>query len=777
MADILILLCASDQFRYVTLVTFSNKQNTFVMHSHCWTEDVVVNSELNEIALSILSGLHQSLTSDASLKSKSTLHITEAARLAGLTFILSSQSKITPYSFSHLSYEAERLQVSNSVVSKLATEALDSFSYPISKTLEIAELVTLLGIVHSLGCYHLPLTHKKGTSQKPLGAYYTPPAIANYIVELTLSPTHEKLAEKASKKGVEALQEILSLRTIDPACGAGVFLISSMNAYDRAMKKGIKNALDGGVSRHELRASGVLEYGQKIRHNMYGVDIDAGALEVTDISLRLLSHTAPDRINESTLGVSLKQGDSLISLKGLKGNSDYRHYFTRKDSLYPFEWHDEFGDVLENGGFDFIVMNPPYERLKPNLAEFLREQLLTGEREIHLENFSENKNRIAEAVKYFRNSGEYQFGNRYAIDTHRLFIERTLQISREGGNIGFIVPSTILGDLSSHSLRSYLIRENTLRTVDDFPETSRLFDSVTQSVSVITLEKGGNTKSFSARFGLTDINEAMTLSQVRIPAARIERVVGSSLSIPQVNKIGWNLLTKLHKQPSISSLNWLSVNRGELDLTLDKDCISSTATDFRLIRGSNISRYTLYNRSVAKTEFVDIRKLMKNLGTSTRAAHIQQNRLACQQISNRTQRWRLKFAPIPPSVVLANSCNYIATNVGSSKFHNLILLGILNSELMNWRFSLTNTNNHVSTRELTQLPIVDYDSSIYKEITSKLIEDVKKLRLGTPSPRIEACVFSLYGFSTNEANALLKLRATPKNETIEIIRELDLINS
>ncbi|MHA2397245.1 MAG: Eco57I restriction-modification methylase domain-containing protein, partial [Candidatus Thorarchaeota archaeon] len=126
----------------------------------------------------------------------------------------------------------------------------------------------------------------------------------------------------------------------------------------------------------------------------------------------------------------------LISLKGLNGVADHGSFFTDAASRSPFEWHDEFGYILDKGGFDFIVMNPPYERLKPNLAEFLRERLLTGEREIHMENFSKHKERLSEDVRYFRNSGEYQLGNRYSIDTHRLFIERTLQLTREESNIG-----------------------------------------------------------------------------------------------------------------------------------------------------------------------------------------------------------------------------------------------------------------------------------------------------------------------------------------------------
>ena len=706
------------------------------------------------------------------MQSRSSLEITEAARLAGLTYVLSTKQMDDPHSFSHLSFEAERSGVSQTAATNLASEALESFSYPIPDKLDPTEQVALLGIIHSLGCYHIPLAYNEGTSQRPLGAYYTPPEIADYIVSLTLSPTLEKLAASASTRGVSALQEILSLRTLDPACGTGVFLVSAMNAYRRAMKDGIQNALAGGTSRRVLRDSGVTDYDRMIRHNMFGVDIDSGALEVTDVSLRLISQNGTGSLGESALGESLKQGNSLISLKGLNGKSDYGTFFRNPDSRSPFEWQDEYGDILGNGGFDFIVMNPPYERLKPNLAEFLRERLLTGEREIHMANYAKYKERMGEDVRYFRTSGEYQLSNRYTIDTHRLFIERTLQLCRDGGNIGFIVPSTILGDLSSYNLRSALIRENTLQTVDDFPETSRLFEGVTQAVSVITLERGGKTKSFSAKFGLSDVDEAKSRNHIRLPAGKIETAVGPYLSIPQVDKVGWKLLTKLHKQPSISSLSWLSVKRGELDLTLNRDCITSEVTDFRLIRGSNISRYSLLNRRGTKNEFVDIKRLRKKLGSSPRAAHINRDRIACQQVSNRAQRWRLKFASVPPNNVLANSCNYLVDDLLTDKSRQLYLLGVLNSELMNWRFSLTNTNNHVSTRELSQLPIADLETSTSQNIYSLLINEVRQIESEKPSPRIEALVFALYGFSIHEAESVLEMRSPPEKETLAILHEL-----
>jgi Alw26I/Eco31I/Esp3I family type II restriction m6 adenine DNA methyltransferase len=732
-----------------------------------------VSHGLNEIAVAVLDGLHQHLEGYA----ESPLEMSEAIRLASLTYVLSSVKRDSEYSFSHLSYEAEKSHVSQSRVSKLSKELLEMFTYPIPEGLDTDDLVRLLGLIYSYGCYSLPRTYNRGTSRKPLGAFFTPPDLADYIISKTLSPILGELASSASIKGLSSLQKMLSLKTLDPACGTGVFLVSAMHVFMNAMKTGIKNAIEGGVSRRQLRNAGILDFPQAIRRNMFGVDIDSGALEVTDISLRLLSQTSPGNLDISGLGRSLKQGNSIISLRGLNGNADHTKFFSDAGSRIPFEWYREFSEILDNGGFDFIVMNPPYERLKPNLAEFLRERLLTGERDIHLDDFSKHRERLCEDVNYFRESGEYHLGNMYTIDTHRLFIERAIQLTAQNGTIGFVVPSTILGDLSSRTLRKSIIAENCLLGIDEFSENSRLFDDVTQSVSVVTLKRGGNTRSFLVRFGLNDLKDTRIQVPIEISATKIERTFRQSFTIPHVDKVGWNLLSKLHDYPSIGSINSLVVRRGELDLTLNRDCITTYATDFRLIRGSNISRYSLHERFIAGVDFVDLQKLRKSLGTSSRANHIGRPRIAGQQVSNRSQRWRLKFASIPTDAILGNSCNYIVETKDSNESKRFYLLGLLNSELMNWRFSLTNTNNHVSIHELMQLPIPSFDTPVSDSFKSLLIKGVKQHKTNRTSPRIESTVFALYGFSTKEAQTVLAMRSTPESEASEILHELDTLIS
>ncbi|MFW9794576.1 MAG: Eco57I restriction-modification methylase domain-containing protein, partial [Candidatus Thorarchaeota archaeon] len=618
-----------------------------------------MKQDLGDVAWSIINGLHSEIATEGSY---TTLERTETARLAGLSYVTSVSKINRRIEFSHVSYEAERLGVSYEKITDLIKSSLDSFKGPSLKSFESSNLVTLLGLIHSIGSYHLPLQYNHRTSQRPLGAYYTPKRVAEYIVSLTLSPTLERLVKSVSKNDISALEEISSLRTLDPACGTGVFLVSAMDTYVEAMENGIRKARESGVSYEILEEAGILDYSRDFRHNLYGVDVDAGALEVTDVSLRILSQNFDD----SLIGTCLKQGNSLVSLKGIDGDQTHNHFFSSPEVRMPFEWYDEFEDVLNSGGFDFVIMNPPYERLKPNLAEFLRERILSGKREIHIEEFNTYKNQLREDLDYFRQSEEYHLGNKYTVDVHRLFIERAIQLTRRGGNIGFVVPSTILGDLSAYPLRKSIILENELQTVSDFPETSRLFDGVTQSVSVVSLRKGGKTTSFLAQFGLKDIDDVSNQISVRIHAKQIENTVGPYYSIPQLNKRGWTFLDKMHKHSPISSIDWLTVKRGELDLTLNRSCIVPSETEFQLIRGSNISRYSLL-KTTKSPEFVDIQRLRESLGSSSRIAHINKPRIACQQVSNRTQRWRLKFANVPNGVILANSCNYIIVREGTDK--------------------------------------------------------------------------------------------------------------
>jgi adenine-specific DNA-methyltransferase len=738
-----------------------------------------LEERLSNLAWSILSDFHSQAAHDSSQESRLLI---DATRLAALNWVTTSRFSSDYLDleegqlfFSGLSYECQKNCISSKEVGELAKVIIEDQRSEYRddiQNLSVLDFVDLLGRIHSLGSYQLPTSLHHASSQRHLGAFYTPQAIADYIVNLTLGPTLKKHVSSVRRKGLSAVTAIVSLKTIDPACGTGVFLISALKAIQKAIQESQVVLEKIGVSKNDYE-----DYLSSSTMNVYGVDIDSGALEVTDVSLRLLESIGRTGLQTSHLGSTLKQGNSLITLNGFAHKSDNRRFFQDPLSRTAFEWDNEFKEVFsrEQGGFDFVVMNPPYERLKPNFAEYMREELLSGERELHTSRFEENKSHIKENTRYFRESNEFKHAISYSLNTYQLFIERALQISKKGGSIGFIVPSNILCDVSAQSLRQELLLRNVVNTIDDFPEASKVFPGVTQSASILVITKGGHTEVLDIGLNRNSVEDAIRKKRLKIRLERILQIMGHSLVIPRVDANGLTMLERMHRQPSLSSIDYLSVKRGELDLTLNKNFISSTKSSSHLIRGSHITRYSL-QKSNRDVEFVRLDSFRKTLKASKRTEHYRMHRIACQQVSNMGQRWRLKFAPIEPLAILSNSCNYlVAIHPDSSRILDF-LLGVLNSELLNWRFQVSNSNNHVSIRELQSLPIIQ-PTDAQKKLEKNIIKDVHMLKSGTiaVSSSVEASVFALYGFGVKDASEILRMRRTPVSEQEKILEELSTL--
>jgi adenine-specific DNA-methyltransferase len=701
------------------------------------------------------------ITRSAAEKRASEHSISEAVRLGTLNGALSAwtedrQVHHVTDSFVSLSYAARRAGADEEEVSGL----LDGIRGPSRETcekiasLDTASFVELLGQIHSMGCYRLPLGLNAATYRRNLGAYYTPQAMADFITSSTL----EVLLGNRSSAG-SLTERVKSFTVLDPACGTGTFLLS---AY-RHLRHSLEN-----VGAHVDAPSSL---NRDLVSALYGVDLDEGALEVARVSLVIV---ADSRLPANDL--NLRQGNSLISLGGLGLKDEHNRFFSDLDNRMPFEWSQEFGGVLggTRRGFDCVLMNPPYERLKPNLAEFMRERLLSGAKKTHTEQYENYRKRLSEEVRYYRQSGEYAFSNTYTLNMYQLFIERSLQLSRVDGAIGCIVPSAVLGDLSAQSLRRHLLGSNRLLSVFEFPESSRVFQGVTQSVSVLVLLKGGSTGAFTLTHGLQGLDNLESGTSVRLSSNRLATAIGPSLVIPRLSSEGWRILDLVHSFPRLAQLDGAGVWRGELDLTLNKDCISGTKTEYPLVRGSNVSRFRLANMETG--QFADIRRLQKQLSGSARVHHSKMNRIATQQISNMNQRWRLKCAHVPPAHTLANSCNYIVLN-DSKLGHDAhwYLLGVLNSELMNWRFHLSSYNNHVSIRELKALPIASPQSKEEKRLQRLIAREAKALESGAAysSTRLEASVFALYDLNPSASRHVLKSRGALQQEIDSILAMLD----
>lgn len=170
---------------------------------------------------------------------------------------------------------------------------------------EFSELpVDVLGQVYEqfLGSViHLEDGHQATVEQKPEvrkagGVYYTPTYIVDYIVENTGGKLLE--GKKPGPRGGAS-----RLKVVDPACGSGSFLIG---AYEYLLDWHRDRYLEDGPEKHRDRlheGSGgtwhltIDEKKRILLNNIYGVDIDPQAVEVTKLSLliKVLWRASPSR--------------------------------------------------------------------------------------------------------------------------------------------------------------------------------------------------------------------------------------------------------------------------------------------------------------------------------------------------------------------------------------------------------------------------------------------------------------------------------------------------
>ena len=393
--------------------------------------------------------------------------------------------------------------------------------------------------------------------------------------------------------------------------------------------------------------------------NVYAIDLDINALNIT----RLKALSFIDSISEEECLTLCKH---IVLKDGLRKNN----------SFFPESLHisSEDLDGLTEAGFDAIVSNPPYLVLKPN-----KSKAGVG-----------GSDKIQEQVTYYRTCGFYQYSIEGMLNLYQLAIERMLQMLKPGGELGIICPSTLFGDVSAKKLRKHLLLRNKVRSIRFFAEKIPLFENVNQATNIFILEKGGSTSDIS-------ISEEEDVFEVNI--SLVKELFPDNLEIPTIKSLEWDILRKLSSLKKLKQIPSIRNRRGELDLSLCKEFVTLTHTPYRLVRGNMIGENEVKD---INGEFV-LESFIPTRSKDYRTFDFNRKRLICQQISNGGLRRRLKFIYCASSDVLGNSCNYISSD--EETLAKLYL--ILNSSVLNWRFKITSSNNHINNYELDELPIID----------------------------------------------------------------------
>jgi adenine-specific DNA-methyltransferase len=352
-------------------------------------------------------------------------------------------------------YWLDGLKISN-VVFK---EMVHDLYYPKPYEFSILPIETLghiyeqfLGKMISLNEKHQAVIELKPEVRKAGGVYYTPEYIVQYIVENTIG---EKIKGKRPN-------DIESLTVLDPACGSGSFLIGAyeylldyhLEYYKKNTKVSIRNKkiYDAGSGEYKLTFR---EKRNILLNNIYGVDIDSQAVEVTKLSLllKMMEGEMMESNNElftQTEGIlpnlenNIKCGNSLIGSDFRNGNEELFKDYDKRRKVNVFDWDGErgFKKIMDSGGFDCVIGNPPYIQIQKLVAS------------------------SKESVEYIKAKYE-ETSSDNNIDIYIPFIHRGVgKLINDDGILGYICPNRFFNSDYGLKLRKFLLNYNVKHIVN-----------------------------------------------------------------------------------------------------------------------------------------------------------------------------------------------------------------------------------------------------------------------------------------------------------------------
>jgi len=303
---------------------------------------------------------------------------------------------------------------------------------------------------------------EKPEVKKAGGVYYTPQYIVKYIVDNTVG----KLIQNKTPA------EISKLKFADIACGSGSFLITIYDTLLQYIGNWYQEHPDKAKKDKCIFKDGqwVLSLKQKqeiLLNNIYGVDIDFQAVDVTQLSLflKLLEDETTATANDMQvlfkekilpdLSKNIVCGNSLIGTDIYDGCM-FPTDEERKINAMNFE--DVFPEIMKNGGFDAIVGNPPYVKAR---------------------DYDKDKDYYR---NYLNNSSQYTTLT-LMWDLYIPFLEKGLRLLKHKGKLGYIIPDTLEKASYASKMKVYLIENFFVPQIDFFPN-SYIFKSQGKVIGV-----------------------------------------------------------------------------------------------------------------------------------------------------------------------------------------------------------------------------------------------------------------------------------------------------
>ena len=524
-------------------------------------------------------------------------------------------------------------------------------------------------------------------------------AVADY------EDVHELIADMPGNMATigPLLDAVDDFRVVDPACGSGHFLTSTVAEITK-IRKELYARNESYPDERRLKK-------RTVRTNIYGVDILDPAVEIAKLRLWLsiiadleredISKLQYEELALPNLAYNIRTGNSLIGyvdlLEETNGDTDqytlekwdkqnvrekyqdiiqaiqnYKDAVTNEQALSyrseaeellngyredlntklrddfedagvddvlvediqehnPFHWVLEFAEVYGEGGFDVIIGNPPWDRIKPNKDEYfssfdpaftslpsnakddrMDELLETSDIEAGWERY---KNDMDIRAQYFNATYTLQQSKvagrteSSENDLSSLFLERVFNLAKQEGYVQQVLPGRIFTGSPTKSLRMRLLETTTITSLIGF-ENHGIFEEIDTryNFGVLVFKNSGETETLPGIFSCKDINITHNINEViaDIPREVLTEFAPNSRLFPLVqSKKDLKALEKLIACPAVASLDrsWYCDPRYMLHKTLDSERFFDDPenTDYPILTGKNFFQY-VYDDTYVETE-------------------------------------------------------------------------------------------------------------------------------------------------------------------------------
>ncbi len=340
----------------------------------------------------------------------------------------------------------------------------------------------------------------KSAERKRSGIYYTPPEftafIAHNVIGNLVDERFKKIQKKtglsdkdlfsetASKKVGDfysaCMVELRSIRVVDPACGSGAFLIAAYDLLEEKYRECLDQLAFHNIDEANKHLDMISAY--ILNENLYGVDLSPEAVEISQLALWIRS--AQEGRSLSDLSKNIICGNSLVTSADL--------------DIRSMHWEKAFPKAFgkKNSGFDCVIGNPPWERMKLQEREFFDivapeiagavsaadrrkkiEKLKKKSPELY-QRYQKAKDNAEATLDHVRSAGSFPLTAKGDINTYALFAELAMNIVSPRGRVGLLVPSGIATDKTTKDFFGSLLNEKRLIALYDFENRKGIFPDI-----------------------------------------------------------------------------------------------------------------------------------------------------------------------------------------------------------------------------------------------------------------------------------------------------------